>query len=125
MQGGLRLAARAYRALHATSGRIYNCKLPGYTASMIRSFRHKGLGRLFLDEDPKGVRADLVARCLRRLDAIDQAVRIDDLRLPGFSLHELKGIRRGIWSIHVNGPYCITFRFLDGDAFDVDLENYH
>ncbi len=92
---------------------------------MIRSFRHKGLGRLFLDDDPGGVRDDLVARCLRRLDAIDQAVRIDDLRLPGFSLHELKGKRRGVWSIHVNGPFCITFRFHDGDAFDVDLENYH
>jgi len=92
---------------------------------MIRSFRHKGLGRLFLDEDPRGVRADLVVRYLRRLDAIDQAVRIDDLRLPGFGLHELKGVRRGIWSIHVNGPNCIPFRFLDGDAFDVDLENYH
>ena len=92
---------------------------------MIRSFRHKGLSRLFLDNDPKGVRDDLVMRCLRRLDAIDRAVTLNDLRLPGFSLHELKGLRRGTWSIHVNGPFCITFRFHDGDAFDVDLENYH
>lgn len=116
---------RQARFLSVMSAKFYNCKPPVYTATMIRSFRHKGLVRLFLDEDPRGVRDDLVARCLRRLDAIDQAVRIDDLRLPGFSLHELKGSRRGIWSIHVNGPFCITFRFLDGDAFDVDLENYH
>ncbi len=91
---------------------------------MIASFRHKGLGELFLRGRSRKVARDLQARCLRRLDALDQAESPSDLRVPGFDFHALRG-RPPRYSIHVNGPWCITFEWIDGDAVRVDLEQYH
>jgi toxin HigB-1 len=92
---------------------------------MIRSFRHKGLARLFLDGDPRGVPPALVARCEARLRAIDLARSVEDLRLPGHRLHPYKGRGQGLWSVDVNGPWRVLFRFVDGDAYDVDLVQPH
>ena len=50
---------------------------------------------------------------------------IQDLALPGFDLHELKGKRKGTWSIKVSGNWRITFGFANGEAFDLNLEDYH
>ncbi len=92
---------------------------------MIKTFRHKGLKRLFEQESTRGVQADLAPRITRRLDAIDAATAVTDLNLPGFDLHQLKGDRAGTWSIKVSGNWRITFRFEGGDAHDIDLEDYH
>jgi proteic killer suppression protein len=92
---------------------------------MIKSFRHKGLKKLFENGDRKGVPQDLAPRILRMLDVLDAAKDINDLNLPGFDLHELKGDRKGTWAIKVNKNWRITFRFVNGDAYDVDLEDYH
>jgi proteic killer suppression protein len=70
------------------------------------------------------VRADLVERCLIRLEALDLAHQPEDLNMPGYDFHGLRGEPRR-YTVHVNGPWCITFEFSDGDAFRVDLENYH
>lgn len=91
---------------------------------MIKSFRHKGLAELFARRETARVRQDLQTRCLRRLDALDAAEVIDELVVPGFDLHALAGRPRR-YSIHVNGPFCITFEWIDGHAWRVDLENYH
>ena len=91
---------------------------------MIRSFRHRGLKELFLNGHSRRVVPDLHGRCLLRLDALDNAERPGDLQVPGFDFHRLRG-RPVRYSIHVNGPWCITFEFADGDAWRVDLENYH
>jgi proteic killer suppression protein len=92
---------------------------------MIKGFRHKGLRLLFESGSKKGVPSKLAEKIVRRLDALDAAVHILDLHLPGFDLHELKGDRKGTWSIGLTGNWRITFRFKAGDAFDVNLEDYH
>jgi proteic killer suppression protein len=92
---------------------------------MIRNFRHKGLADLFRTGKAAKVKPDLQARSLRRLDALNSARELDDLALPGFDFHPLKGHKPTRYSIHVNGPWCITFEWADGDALRVDLEQYH
>ncbi|MCF8128187.1 MAG: type II toxin-antitoxin system RelE/ParE family toxin [Deltaproteobacteria bacterium] len=91
---------------------------------MIKSFRHKGLGELFKRGRARKIRQDLQSRSLRRLDALDQAELLTDLNLPGFNFHGLQRMPKR-YSIHVNGPWCITFEWKDGDALKVDLEQYH
>ena len=93
---------------------------------VIKSFRHKGLRDLFLAGRSAGVRPDLRRRCLVRLDALDAASELRQLDLPGFRLHPLKGDQAGRWAIDVSGPWRITFAWSeDGDAYRVDLEQYH
>ena len=70
------------------------------------------------------MRADLHARCLRRLEALDQADLLRDLNLPGFGLHLLHG-KPQRYSISVNGPWRITFEWEEGDAVRVGFEQYH
>ena len=91
---------------------------------MIKSFRHKGLAELFDRGASAKVRGDLHARALRRLDALDHATALTDLRVPGFDFHPLHSVPKR-YSLHVNGPWCITFEWVDGDAWRVDLEQYH
>ena len=91
---------------------------------MIVSFRHKGLAELFERGRSRRVKPGLHARCLRRLDVIDQAESLLDVNLPGFDLHPLHG-KPQRYSIHVNGPWCVTFEWKDGEAKRVDLEQYH
>ncbi len=91
---------------------------------MIRGFRHKGLNDLFMEGRGAKVRPDLRRRCITRLDALDQAAVLADLNVPGFNFHGLEGSPKR-YSIHVNGPWAITFEWVDGDAWRVDLEQYH
>ncbi|WP_299438701.1 type II toxin-antitoxin system RelE/ParE family toxin [uncultured Rhodospira sp.] len=91
---------------------------------MIRSFRHKGLKALFLDGATPRIAPALHARCLPILDALDAATRPEDMNIPGWNFHGLRGSPKR-WSVHVNGPWCVTFEFEDGDAWRVDLENDH
>ena len=91
---------------------------------MIKSFRHKGLAELFERGYSQKLRQDLKTRSLRRLDALDQAESLAELNVPGFNFHGLHGKPKR-YSIHVNGPWCITFEWIDGNACRVDLEQYH
>ena len=91
---------------------------------MIRSFKHKGLAELFERGRSRKVRQDLQSRALRRLDALDQTESLTDLNLPGFNFHGLQGMPKR-YSIHVSGPWCITFEWEDGDALKIHLEQYH
>lgn len=91
---------------------------------MIESFRHKGLAMLFMNNDPGKVRPDLVERCRNRLDVLDNAAVPEDMNLPGFDFHGLRGKPRR-YAVKVNGPWRITFEFVEGSARKVDLENYH
>jgi toxin HigB-1 len=93
---------------------------------MIRSFRHKGLARLFNDGDRRGVRPDMARRLERRLAALHKAKRLEDVDLPGWRLHRLRGDDAGRWAIDVNGPWRITVAWEeDGHVVEVDLEQYH
>lgn len=91
---------------------------------MIGSFRHKGLEGLFHKGRSSKMPADLQNRALRRLDALEHAATLGDLHVPGFDFHPLRG-KPQRYSLHVNGPWCITFEWRDGDAWHVDLEQYH
>ena len=92
---------------------------------MIRSFRHKGLQRFFEKGSIAGIQPNHKSRLRMRLAALQTAGRIEDMDIPGFKLHSLEGNRAGTWSITVNRNWRLTFRFIDGDVFDVDYEDYH
>ncbi|AKV65313.1 MAG: type II toxin-antitoxin system RelE/ParE family toxin [Microcystis panniformis] len=92
---------------------------------MIQTFRNKALERLLKEGNAKGVPKDLEKRIRRRLEVIDSATAIDDLKIPGYDLHQLKGDRRETWSIKVSGNWRITFTFINNDAYDLNLEDYH
>ena len=91
---------------------------------MIESFRHKGLKELFETGATARIRPDLVQRCSDRLEFLDAPSSLESLNLPGYQLHPLrtKPVRH---SIHVNGPWCITFEWKAPRALLVDLEQYH
>jgi len=91
---------------------------------MIRSFRHKGLQQLFETGSSRRVRQDLQGRALRRLDVLEDAETLEALNIPGFNFHPLRGKPRR-YSLHVNGPWAITFEWHEGEALRVDLEQYH
>ena len=93
--------------------------------SMIKSFRHKGLRRLFETGSTAGVQASHAKRLRMQLAALDSAQTIEDMDIPGFRLHPLKGEMRGRWSITVNGNWRMTFEFQDGNAYVLDYEDYH
>ena len=92
---------------------------------MIKTFRHKGLRRLYETGITSGVQANHAKRLRLQLTALDTAQAIEDMDIPGFRLHPLKGEMRGRWSITVNGNWCITFEFQDGNAYVLDYEDYH
>jgi toxin HigB-1 len=92
---------------------------------MIKSFRHKGLQRLFETGKSRSVSADLTRRLIRQLDFLNRAMGPADMNLPGNRLHELKGDRKDTWSVTVSGNWRLTFAFEGEDARDVDLEDYH
>lgn len=103
---------------------VDTCNTPCYNINMIKSFKHKGLAELFERGKSKKMRQDLQSRAMRRLDALDQANTLKELNIPGFDFHGLQEKPKR-YSLHVNGPWCITFEWEDGDALRVDLEQYH
>ena len=92
---------------------------------MIHGFRHKGLERFFTKSDRSGIDAQQAKRIRTRLDRLDAAARPEDMNLPGYKFHALKGNRKGTFAVWVSGNWRITYRFVGGDAIDVDLEDYH
>lgn len=92
----------------------------------VRSIRHKALSRLFHADERRGLPADQVPRLRRILAALDAASEVEEIRAyPGWRLHALTGVLDGFWSISVSGNWRLIFRFEAGDAFDVDLVDYH
>ena len=91
---------------------------------MIRSFRHKGLRRLYNHGNPSRLPPASVEKIRRILARLDEATEPDDMRLPGFHLHALSGNLAGHWSVRVSANWRITFRFDGQDVHDVDLLDY-
>jgi toxin HigB-1 len=92
---------------------------------MVRSFKHRGLKRLFERDDRSGIRPDLVDTVQEVLTVLDDALTPQDLNLPGYRLHPLKGGLKGFWSVTVRANWRIIFRVEESDAFDVELIDYH
>lgn len=91
---------------------------------VIRSFRHRGLKQLH-SGNPNRVNADLRAKAERVLDLLNVATEPQAMDLPGFRLHALKGDLQGFWSVTISGNWRIIFQFVNGDASNVDLVDYH
>lgn len=92
---------------------------------MIKSFKHKGLRKFYETGSRRGIQAQHAAKLRMQLAALDSALTIEDLDIPGYRLHQLKGDRKGIWSISVSGNWRITFEFSEGNVYIVDYEDYH
>jgi proteic killer suppression protein len=93
---------------------------------MIRTFADKRTRDVFLNGSAKRFPSDVAGRAARKLEYVDLAAQLDDLKvLPGNRLHALKNDRRGQPSISINDRWCICFRFVDGDAYDVEVCDYH
>jgi proteic killer suppression protein len=92
----------------------------------IHSFRHRGLRRLYETGDGRGINPEFVAKVEDILHVVEQAQNIKQVALfPGWRLHQLKGTRRGEWSIRVSGNFRLTFRLVGQDVINIDLEDYH
>jgi toxin HigB-1 len=92
---------------------------------MIQRFRHKGLKRLFEKGETKSIRADQLEKIENILFVLSRSRKPEDMDLPGFHLHPLKGDMKGLWAVTVRANWRVTFRFEEGEACDVDLVDYH
>lgn len=92
---------------------------------MIKSWKHKGLRELFETGRAAKIQTNFHERIIRRLDALNLATKPEAMNLPGNDFHALKGFRPTRYTVHVNGPWCITFEFDGTDAAKVDFEQYH
>ena len=92
---------------------------------MIRSFKHKGLKKFFEQGSIAGIIPDHESRLRRMLGYLDRAKYVEDMNLPGYKLHPLKGEMKDLWSMTVNGNWRMTFKFENGDAFILDYQDYH
>ena len=102
------------------------CHVTHYNMLMIKSFADNDTHQLYATGACKRFPADIVARALRKLDHLDAAYTLDDLRVPpGNRLHALTGNRVGQYAIAVNDQWRICFRFDGQDAYDVEICDYH
>jgi proteic killer suppression protein len=92
---------------------------------VIASFKHRGLKKLYEDDDHRGLSAAHADKIKRILARLDEATVVSNMALPGFGLHPLKGKLKGFWAVSVSGNWRIVFRFENGKAYDVDLIDYH
>ena len=93
---------------------------------MIKSFADRETQRLYVTGQSRRLPPNLIRRAVRRLEYIDLAVTLNDLSVPPSNrLHPLKGDRRGQHSISINDQWRICFRFVDGDAYEVEITDYH
>lgn len=90
---------------------------------MIKKIKHKGLRKLFESGAASGIQPQHATRQILAL--LETADSIDDMDLPGLSLHELKGQRKGTYAVKVSGNWRVTFKIIDGDILDVNYEDYH
>jgi proteic killer suppression protein len=92
---------------------------------VIERFKHKGLKQLFQYGEAQGISPELLEKLENILIVLNRARRPEDMNLPGFRLHRLKGNLKGCWSVTVRANWRIVFRFEAGNACDVDLIDYH
>jgi proteic killer suppression protein len=92
---------------------------------MIRTFKHRGLKRLYERGDRRGIRPDLVETVEEIMTVLDSASSPQALDLPAYRLHPLKGKLKGFWSVTVRANWRIVFQFKGTDAYDIRLVDYH
>lgn len=109
-----------------TGSNVDNCHVTDYNIPMIKTFANKETQQLFITGKSKRLPSDLKKRAVRRLEYIHYANNLNDLLVPPSNrLHALKGDRKGQHSISINDQWRICFRFIEGDAYDVEIADYH
>ena len=92
---------------------------------MVKSFRHKGLEKLYRKGNKAGINSEHAKRIRLILGILDSAQELRDISLPGLKMHRLKGRLKGKYAVNVSGNWRITFRFYGKDVFDCDYMDYH
>ena len=92
---------------------------------MIKSFKHKGLKRFFTTGSTAGINPKHAVRLEERLQALHTAMYIEDMDIPGWRLHILKGDHAGLWAVNISGNWRVVFEFKDGHVYVVNYEDYH
>jgi proteic killer suppression protein len=93
---------------------------------MIKSFANKQTADLFFTGKSRRLPPDVIHRAIRRLEHVHLAKQLDDLRVPASNrLHALRGVRQGQHAICINKQWRVCFRFEDGDAYEVEVTDYH
>ena len=92
---------------------------------MIRNIAHKGLRRFFLEGSKAGIQPNHAERLQSVLARLNTAATIEDVRFPGSGLHALESSLKGHWAVTISGNWRVTFRFENGDAFEVNYQDYH
>ena len=92
---------------------------------MIKRFKSKGLKKLFESGNITGIQPQHTQRLRKILALLETADKIEDMDLSGLNLHALKGNRKGTYAVKVSGNWRVTFKIIDGDAVDVNYEDYH
>ena len=92
---------------------------------MIKSFKHKGLEEFFYTENKKGIKPEHANRLERILDRLNASNDIKDMNYPGSFLHQLSGDKKGQHAVKIFGNWRIFFKFMDGDVYIIDYDEYH
>ncbi|MBS4846759.1 MAG: type II toxin-antitoxin system RelE/ParE family toxin [Burkholderiales bacterium] len=92
---------------------------------MIKSWFHKGLQKFFETGSKAGIQAAHAEKLSERLFLLNRIKDVQEMNLPSYRLHQLKGDRSDIWSVRVSGNWRLTFQFIDGDAYVINYEDYH
>ena len=92
---------------------------------MIKTFKSRALAELWEARKTAKIDVRMHRRILLRLLTLNNARQPEDMNVPGFNFHALKGFNPRRYTVHVNGPWCITFEFDNGDAVAIDYEQYH
>ena len=92
---------------------------------MIKTFKNKALEKLYFNDDRSKVNPNHISKILRILDRLDASSNPQDMNLPGYKLHALKGKSKGVWSVNVTGNWRVIFEFEGNDAINIDYLDYH
>lgn len=110
---------------HSATAALTLCSIMCYANRVIKDFAHKGLQRFFETGSKAGIQPKHDKRLRIILTALEGASDVQDMNLPTFRLHPLKGNMKGLWAVTVNGNWRIVFRFQSGDAYVVNYIDYH
>jgi proteic killer suppression protein len=92
---------------------------------VIKTFKNKALADLWSTGRTARIDAKMHKRIMARLDRLNVVISAEEMNVPGYNFHALKGFEPTRYTVHVNGPWCVTFEFSEGDAYRVDFEQYH
>ncbi len=92
---------------------------------MIKSFRHKGIEKFFFKGSKAGIQAHHAKKLNRQLSRLDASISAEDMNIPGWRFHALKGNMLNFYSVRVDGNWRLTFTFEGNDAVLVDYQDYH